>query len=285
MDFFSEYQTGSIDLGLSFYGYEDCQPAYSFGPAIRDTYILHYIKQGRGQFHYKGRIMDLQAGDFFLLKPNELTFYQADRQEPWSYYWLGISGSRAFDFFSQSQIEDDCYLLAGKDAGSDSAGKIIENLVHFAEQTKSSQLAQLHIMGQLYELMFCLGSIAPKPDSSKLSPSRQLYLSCKQIIDTQYPLPQLSIQEIATELSVHRSYLTTIFKEQHQSSPKEYLHHVRMHRAKQLLENTRQPIQFIAYSVGFSDPLYFSKAFKKFFSCSPSQMRGKEKAAENKPLC
>ncbi|VSP06067.1 Msm operon regulatory protein [Streptococcus pneumoniae] len=40
---FSEYQTGTIDLALSFYGYEECTPNYSFGPAIRDTYVLHYI--------------------------------------------------------------------------------------------------------------------------------------------------------------------------------------------------------------------------------------------------
>ena len=38
---FSEYQTGTIDLSLSFYGYEECTPNYSFGPAIRDTY--YYI--------------------------------------------------------------------------------------------------------------------------------------------------------------------------------------------------------------------------------------------------
>ena len=75
---FSEYQTGTIDLSLSFYGYEECTPNYSFGPAIRDTYVLHYITKGKGQFHYKGKIVDLKAGDFFLLKPDELTFYQAD---------------------------------------------------------------------------------------------------------------------------------------------------------------------------------------------------------------
>ena len=42
---FSEYQTGTIDLALSFYGYEECTPNYSFGPAIRDTYVLHYVSR------------------------------------------------------------------------------------------------------------------------------------------------------------------------------------------------------------------------------------------------
>ena len=88
---FSEYQTGTIDLSLSFYGYEECTPSYSFGPAIRDTYVLHYITKGQGTFHYKGKIVDLKEGDFFLLKPEELTFYQADSKEPWALSLIHIS--------------------------------------------------------------------------------------------------------------------------------------------------------------------------------------------------
>ena len=47
---FSEYQTGTIDLSLSFYGYEECKPNYSFGPAIRDTYVLHYLVKDKENF-------------------------------------------------------------------------------------------------------------------------------------------------------------------------------------------------------------------------------------------
>ena len=76
-----------------------------FGPAIRDTYVLHYITKGQGKiFIYNGKIVDLKEGDFFLLKPDELTFYQADSKEPWAYYWLGITGGKAPDYFALSQI-------------------------------------------------------------------------------------------------------------------------------------------------------------------------------------
>ena len=46
-----------------------------------------------------------------------------------------------------------------------------------------------------------------------------------------------------------------------------------MHRAQQLLEHTEESIKVIAYSVGFSDPLHFSKAYKQFFQKTPSQTR------------
>lgn len=273
MDLFSEYQTDAIDLGLSFYGFEDCAPGYSFGPAIRDTYILHYIQKGRGRFHYQGQIIELQAGDLFLLKPDELTFYQADSEEPWSYYWLGLTGQKVQDYLSHSQIIDDCYLRPLYPHMTQAIEKILEKLVYFAEKTRTNQLAQLHIMSQLYELLFHLGTISKRTSTDDPSPSQQLYLACKKILDTQYPDPHLSIQQIAKDLSVHRSYLTTLFKSFHDDSPKEYLLKTRMQRAKLLLENSSQPVKIIAYSVGFSDSLYFSKAFKSFFGCTPSQMR------------
>ena len=46
-----------------------------------------------------------------------------------------------------------------------------------------------------------------------------------------------------------------------------------MYRAKQLLENTQESIKVIAYSVGFSDPLHFSKAYKQYFNQTPTQTR------------
>lgn len=276
MNLFSEYQTGTFDLALIFYGFEECPPNYSFGPAIRDTYVLHYISKGKGRFHYKGEIIPLEAGDLFLLKPDELTFYQADEKEPWSYYWLGISGSKASDYFDHSQINDLAYLKQSDTCHTQTTAILIKNIVEFAQITKFKELAQLHLLGQLHELMFHLGSIAYKEIHEEIAPSQQLYLDCKQIIDTQYPT-HLTIRDIAQKLNVHRSYLTTIFKEFQDASPKEYLLYVRMHRAKQLLETTSEPIKFIAYSVGFTDSLHFSKAFKQFWKISPSQFRKSEK--------
>ena len=269
---FSEYQTGTIDLSLSFYGNEECTPNYSFGPAIRDTYVLHYITKGKGLFHYKGKIVDLKAGDFFLLRPDELTFYQADSQDPWAYYWLGISGGRAPDYFGLSQISDQSYLIQSEHCHTQTTAKLISDIVRFAQITKSNELAQLHIMGQLHELMFHLGTIAPNQKKENISSTHQLYLDCKRLIDSHYP-QSLTIQDLAKELSVHRSYLTSVFKEFHQLSPKEYLLFVRMKRAQQLLEHTNETIKVIAYSVGFSDPLHFSKAYKQFFHKTPSQTR------------
>lgn len=274
MILFSEYQTEGIDLVLDFYGYEDCPSNYAFGPAIRENFVLHYIDKGRGTFHYKDQVISLKAGDMFLLKPNELTYYQADKTNPWSYYWLGISGDKSHDYFGLSQIYQDGFLQQTDQYATGKIGQLIENIIRKAEIKSSTPLNHLYILGQMYELLFQLGKAFPNTHQiNKKNPAVQLYLDTKHIIETRYPNEQLQIQTIAKELNVNRSYLTSVFKENHNLSPKEYLLFTRMKRAKQLLENTKESVKTVAHSVGFSDPLNFSKSFKKFFQYPPSQRR------------
>ena len=267
---FSELETGTLDLRLDFYGYEDCLPDQFFGPAIRENYVLHYITEGIGFLEYKDQKIPLQKGDIFLLIPGEVTYYFADNQTPWSYYWLGISGIKAQEYFNLSSIHDTAYL---RSPHTKALGNFIGTIVKDAERLDESKASQLHVISQLFELMHQLNALSPNLDQETISPSQKLYREAKHLIDIGYNSQDISIQEIADRLGVHRSYLSSIFKDFHKISPKEYLLEVRMKRAKELLKTTNQPIKIIAYSVGYLDPLHFSKAFRQYYDCSPSQYR------------
>lgn len=267
---FSELETGTLDLRLDFYGYEDCLPDQFFGPAIRENYVLHYITEGKGFLEYKDQKIPLQKGDIFLLIPGEVTYYFADNQTPWSYYWLGISGIKAQEYFNLSSIHDTAYL---RSPHTKALGNFIGTIIKDAERLDESKASQLHVISQLFELMHQLNALSPNLDQETISPSQKLYREAKHLIDIGYNSQDISIQYIADKLGVHRSYLSSIFKDFHKISPKEYLLEVRMNRAKELLETTNQPIKIIAYSVGYLDPLHFSKAFRQYYDCSPSQYR------------
>lgn len=273
MVIYSEFDTLSMDVAVDFVGYEDCKSLQDFGPAIRDNYVLHYISSGSGYFHYKKEKIFLKKGDLFLLKKNELTYYQADKDEPWSYYWIGINGNRIKDYLSLSRIHEISYIKSPDTCDTKKLGSIIKSMVEDSESIDDHNLKLLKLIGQSYEVLYELIRIGPQNNKKSVSSRTQICLDCRRIIETQYNKADLSIQDIASQLNVNRTYLTRIFKEYTSMSPKQYLQEIRMKRASQLLENTKESVKVIAYSVGFKDPLYFSKAFKEFYDKSPSDYR------------
>ena len=93
-----------------------------------------------------------------------------------------------------------------------------------------------------------------------------------KIINSQYDIP-LQVTTIAEKLNLNRSYLYKIFKEETGQSIKDYILMVKMKKSCDLLINSSLTISQIASSVGFTDPLAFSKAFKKTYQVSPLQFR------------
>ena len=83
----------------------------------------------------------------------------------------------------------------------------------------------------------------------------------------------LSRHEIAAHVGVSENYLTQIFHRDFGMSPWEYLHRYRVERAKALLRDTDESITAVAAVVGFGDPAYFSRVFRKLEGCAPRDYR------------
>ena len=79
-------------------GCSKTEPLHSFGPALKPHYLIHFILSGKGVFSTGENEYPLEAGYGFLITPEELAFYQADAEEPWTYLWVGFSGSSAQEY-------------------------------------------------------------------------------------------------------------------------------------------------------------------------------------------
>lgn len=102
---------------------------------------------------------------------------------------------------------------------------------------------------------------------------RQVYVErAKDYIASSYSYP-ITVEDVADYTGISRSYLFRAFQAYQKQSPKEYLTEYRIRQACHLLRETGLSVASIAYSVGFEDNLYFSKAFKKKMQMSPSQYR------------
>jgi two-component system response regulator YesN len=83
----------------------------------------------------------------------------------------------------------------------------------------------------------------------------------------------LTLSDIATAVAISPGYLTKLFKERRDQTVMDFLERIRIGEALKLLKETNQSIKEIASRVGYRDPNYFSKVFKKVTNSSPTEIR------------
>lgn len=104
--------------------------------------------------------------------------------------------------------------------------------------------------------------------------------SAKAFIEERYSDPDLGVELVAQQSYINASYLRAVFKKEMGMTVTDYITHIRMNRAKELLGEGNRKLADIAEAIGYSDGSYFSKSFKKFFGWSPSEYENHIKTNE-----
>lgn len=86
---------------------------------------------------------------------------------------------------------------------------------------------------------------------------------------------KITLQDIADEAGYSASYLITIFKKETGYSPLSYFSHLKITKACEFLDFSKQKIKEISFLLGYSDPYYFSKDFRKKTGLSPRNYRSR----------
>lgn len=83
----------------------------------------------------------------------------------------------------------------------------------------------------------------------------------------------ISLEDVSQKVDISSYYFSKIFKEETGENFIEYLTRLRMEEAKRLLEDTDVSIKEVCSEVGYSDPNYFSRSFKKYAGVTPTEAR------------
>lgn len=83
----------------------------------------------------------------------------------------------------------------------------------------------------------------------------------------------INVSELAEMYYLNDTYLSTLFKEKTGWTLKSYLESVRIEKAKSMLKSRDYTIAYVASAVGYTDPNYFSKVFKRYTDLTPRQFR------------
>ena len=96
-----------------------------------------------------------------------------------------------------------------------------------------------------------------------------------EYIQQHYMDPKLSLKSVCQHISMSSSYFSSVFKQTNGKTFVEFVTNLRMEKAKELLKMSSLKSYEIAYEVGYSDPHYFSGAFKKHTNETPTDYRQK----------
>lgn len=272
--FFVEYKHSyhhnaqkALSLSVFNAGSQQCRPDQSWGPAVRDHYVLHYVDKGQGVYLCGGQEYRCRAGDAFVIYPGERVAYRPDAHDPWEYHWVGFAGTEAkallhlCGFGRHTPVRRlppsaATYLQQIYDAVGPSAADDIE------------------MTGRLY--LFLAHCIRENPDPTPRA-AQEYMEQAVRFIRGQYA-QELTVAQIAAHVGVSRSQLYRAFQARYDQSPQAFLLQYRLREAAALLTSTDLSVEEVASSTGFHDPLYFSRVFRRQYGAPPSVFRTREKA-------
>jgi AraC-like DNA-binding protein len=262
-----------VDLGLYQFGWERCSPSHSFGPAARNHYVFHYVISGTGTLmadNKKGETQTYQikSGQGFMLFPNQINTYIADKNIPWEYTWLEFDGLRAKEAVELAGLSVDKPIY--HDNSKELSSAMSDEMMYISKNAKESPF---HLIGHLYLFLDYFTRSASTMRLSQTNRIQDFYIKEALAFIEENFQNDISIQEIAERCGLNRSYFGKIFHDALGKSPQEFLINYRMVKAAELLKLTQLSISDIGNAVGYPNQLHFSRAFKSIYHLSPMNWR------------
>jgi AraC-like DNA-binding protein len=271
-----------IDLNLYQYGKEKCSPGHSFGPAKRNHYLFHYIISGEGILYSddeKGNTntYKLKEGQGFLIFPEQTNTYIADLNNPWEYIWIEFDGLRVKESlqFAGFTLGSPIY----KPRVPELADMMKNEMLYLIEYNNSSPF---NIIGHSYLFLDYLERSMTKDNAIKPNKLRDFYIKEAISYLENHFQEDITVEDIADNIGLNRSYFGKIFKEEVGKSPQSFIINYRMIKATELLQLTKMSINDISIAVGYPNQMNFSRAFKSIYGIPPAKWRAENRTFNNK---
>lgn len=237
-------------------------------PRGRLDYQILYIASGKGHFYFNGAEEVVPAGNMVIYRPKEeqrYYYYGADQTEV---YWVHFTGRNVKNILRKYGITDDMRVIH--------TGTSLEYKRLFTAMIQEMKLCredyQEMLVHYLQELLIMIHRlILSKPRGKSLFLMEEMD-SAVRFFHANYH-KSISIEEYAAAHNMSVSWFIRNFKEYTKATPAQYILSLRISNARTLLENTTYNVSEIADIVGYDNPLYFSRIFKKQCGMSPSEFR------------
>ncbi len=237
-------------------GWEICNPGHFYGPAVRSYWLLHFVVSGKGVFKTSRGEYELSKNDVFIIRPYEVTYYEADKNDPWHYIWIGFS----------SDIKLPSGIVNNDTVYAPFLWENFQNSIEADDISKNVKGYEAYLCSQIWDII----SKIEREYAKSASFSDRYIRAAANIMETEYN-SGVTVEDVSDRLHLNRSYFSTLFKKVMNRSPREYLIALRMEKAAELLCKKHIGVAVVAVSVGYPDVFSFSRAFKNYYGVSPTE--------------
>ncbi len=242
----------------------------TYRPRGRLDFQLLYIASGKAHFYFGdgGEDMVVTAGHVVVYRPKEPQRYVYYGNDQTEVYWVHFTGSDVKNILRSYGIADNmCVIRTGT---SLEYTKIFKQMIQEMQRCQPDYQELLALL--LQQIFIAIHRQITRTDSGKSD-----YLDAEMELAIQYfndnYHTEISIEGYASSRGMSVSWFIRNFKKYAGITPMQYIVSARMANAQVLLETTNCTVTEIASIVGYDNPLYFSRQFRKQKGVSPSDYR------------
>jgi len=234
---------------------------------------LVQLTEGRARLKLANSAIELDENTAYLVQPGTIhseTFYRV--RQSYRLLWTVFNPAGMSVFISQYSYKGGFSGQPERLIGLTTNREMLWKLTTSAELARD-QLARMHFQAMGIELFIAALGRMDKPTSTAIDHKKALVDQVCGYLEHHYR-EDVSIDSLAQMARCTPNYLNTVFRKVMGQPIHRFILQRRMEVAREWLERSDKPIKEISFQLGFRDPLYFSRLFRKRFGQSPNSFRG-----------
>lgn len=248
-------------------GYYPNATGHHMGRNRPRDHLVIYCLAGSGTAELEGRRQTVRAGEALLLREGRRHVYQADRRDPWTIYWVHLGGQRVDDYFDDILGDDDAFV-----AGVGRHSRLTEGLELLLTTVMRFRVHhQVYAANLLKEVLAFMALMRRQQGEERNAaldvPRIQAWLQA-------HLHERIDLQQLVSATSdLSRYHFIREYRRHTGQTPMQAFQHLKISRACYLLDITELGVTEIARDLGYDDPYYFSRLFKKVMGVPPRDYR------------
>ncbi len=247
-------------------GRERCREDYLIERSNHPCFTLELVVSGKGTLELGGAKLALLPGHLFLYGPGIRFTMRTDPHAPMLKYFVEFFGGRPAELFHSGIIQPG---EVRRLTDIEHLSELCDRLIAAGRGRSPHQQA---ICEAYLRLLLIKTTEATSHDRKSSVQLLENLERCRSLIEKNCH-DIFNLRTLSRLAHLDASYICRLFKQFKLPSPHRYLNQCRMNRAVEILLTTDRPIKWVAASVGYLDPLHFSRNFRRQFGCSPRDFR------------